>query len=177
MNCHGPGAYIVSAIDNITRSQIMISTTYYLHLPLLHRTYDLWQGSCDGVRDCAGIVWSMSFQPIVPTIIARSPFLQEAIPTLSTDTRPIVVAQLTGTWKDSKDTAAIEAVATKLINDIDIAARTDRMQTGYVYLNYAHSGQHVFGGGRRKQWLQEMSTKYDPEGIFQQCVPGGFKLF
>ena len=168
---------MVIAIADVTHSQIMISTTYYLHLPLLHRTYDLWQGSCDTVRDCAGIVWSMSFQPIVPTIVARSPFLQEVIPTLSTDSKPIVVAQLTGTWKHSKDTAAIEAVAMKLIDDIDIAARTDDMQTGYIYLNYAHSGQSVFGGGRRKQWLQEMSKKYDPKGIFQKCVPGGFKLF
>ena len=74
----------------------MIATTYYLHLPHLHQTYDLWQRSCDAVRDYEGIVWSMSFQPIVPVIIARSPFLQEAIPTLSTDRKPIVVAQLIG---------------------------------------------------------------------------------
>ena len=155
----------------------MIATTYYLHLPLLHQTYDLWQRSCDAVRDYEGIVWSMSFQPIVPAIIARSPFLQEAIPTLSTDSKPIVVAQLTGTWKDLKDTAAIEAVALTLINDIDVAARKNDMQTGYIYLNYAHAGQNVFGEGRRREWLQEMSRHYDPEGIFQRCVPGGFKLF
>ena len=119
----------------------------------------------------------MSFQPIVPVIIAHSPFLQEAIPTLSADSKPIVVAQLTGTWKNSKDTAVIEAVALTLINDIDSAARTEKMQTGYIYLNYAHAGQKVFGEGKRKEWLQEMSRVYDPEGIFQRCVPGGFKLF
>ena len=155
----------------------MIATTYYLHLPLLHQTYDLWQRSCDAVRDYEGIVWSMSFQPIVPVIIARSPFLQEAIPTLSTDRKPIVVAQLTGTWKASKDTAAIEAVALTLINDIDVAAQKCDMQTGYIYLNYAHAGQNVFGGGGRRAWLQKVSRHYDPDGIFQRCVPGGFKLF
>ena len=155
----------------------MIATTYYLHLPLLHQTYNLWQRSCDAVREYKGIVWSMSFQPIVPVIIARSPFLQEAIPTLSPDPKPIVVAQLTGTWKDSKDTAAIEAIALALISDIDTAARTDDLQTGYIYLNYAHAGQNVFGQGKRREWLQEMSKRYDPEGIFQRCVPGGFKLF
>ncbi len=119
----------------------------------------------------------MSLQPIVPTVIARSPFLQDAIPDLGSNTRPIVVAQLTGTWKDSRDTAVIEAVALKLIRDITIATRIYDMQTGYIYLNYAHAGQSFFGEGRRKQWLKEMSRKYDPEGIFQHCVPGGFKLF
>ena len=155
----------------------MIATTQYLHLPLLHRTYELWQTSCDAVRECAGIVWSMSFQPIVPCMIARSPFLQEAIPIPSTGIKPIVVAQLTGTWKDAKDTPITEAAALELISNIEIATRRDNMETGYIYLNYAHVGQNVFGEGERKKWLQDMSRKYDPEGIFQRCVTGGFKLF
>ena len=155
----------------------MIATTYYLDLPLLHHTYDLWQRSYDSVHKCAGIMWSMSFQLITPTMISRSPFLQEAIPTLSANTKPILVAQLCGTWKESKDTATIEAIGAKLINDIDLTAKNDNKQTGYIYLNYAHAGQNVFGEGRRKGWLQEISRKYDPEGIFQRCVTGGIKLF
>ena len=174
---YGKGANKSGTFANGLCSQIMIATTYYLHLPLLHHTYDLWQRSCEAVRGRRGIVWSMSLQPIVPSIIARSPFLQEAIPTLSANPKPIAVAQLTGTWKDAKDTAEIEAVAQKLINDIDLVARKEDMQTGYIYLNYAHAGQNVFGEGKRREWLQQISRKYDPEGIFQHCVPGGFKLF
>ncbi|KAI4289386.1 MAG: hypothetical protein L6R35_001355 [Caloplaca aegaea] len=158
--------------------QIMIATTYYLHLPLLHGTYNLWQDSCDSVRHCTGIVWSMTLQPITPTIIAHSPFLQEAIPNLvSNSNKTVVVAQLTGTWKHSEDTAAVEATALKLIDSIDSEARAFGMDTGYIYLNYAHAGQNVFGEGQRKERLREISKKYDPEGIFQRAVPGGFKLF
>ncbi|KAL8651007.1 MAG: hypothetical protein Q9210_003490 [Variospora velana] len=158
--------------------QIMIATTYYLHLPLLHRTYHLWQDSCDSVRHCTGIVWSVTLQPITPTIIAHSPFLQEAIPDLARNSnKTVVVAQLTGTWKDSEDTAAVEATALKLIDSIDREARAVEMETGYIYLNYAHAGQNVFGEGQRKEGLREISRKYDPEGIFQRAVPGGFKLF
>lgn len=155
----------------------MIATTYYLQLPLLHHTYDLWQESCDAVRNFPGIVWSISLQPITPIVIARSQFLQEVVPTLSANPKPIILAQLTGTWKDSKDSVTIEATALKLIDDIDLAARTAHMQTGYIYLNYAHAGQNVFGDGKRKEWLQKVSRKYDPDGIFQRCVPGGFKIF
>ena len=112
-----------------------------------------------------------------PIVIVRSPFLREAIPTLSAKTGTVVVAQLTGTWKEPKDTAAIEPIALKLIDDIDDAARKADMQTGYIYLNYAHPGQKVFGEGKRISWLQDISRKYDPDSIFQRCVPGGFKLF
>ncbi|KAL8836812.1 MAG: hypothetical protein Q9170_002773 [Blastenia crenularia] len=101
----------------------------------------------------------------------------DVIPTLSAGSKSIVVAQLTGTWEDPRDTAALEGVAIKLIDDIETAAQKSDLQTGYLYLNYAHAGQNVFGEGKRKAWLQEMSRKYDPQGIFQRCVPGGFKLF
>lgn len=125
----------IEATANMLASQVMIATTYYLHLPLLHCTYDLWHKSCDSVQECAGIVWSMSLQPITPTVIAQSPFLQLAIPTLTVDTKSVVVAQITGTWKDSKDTAAIEAVALKLIDDIDVAARRDNMDHICLHCN------------------------------------------
>ncbi|KAF2675969.1 putative oxidoreductase [Lentithecium fluviatile CBS 122367] len=157
--------------------QVMISTTYYLDLPLLTRTVDLYQASCDSVRNYAGIVWSLTFHPIVPSTISKSTFLQSAIPTLSSPPKPIIIAQITGTWKDGKDTAAVEVTAVQLISDIDAAAKEEGLQTGYVYLNYAHSGQKVFGEGERLQQLRDVSKRYDPDGIFQHCVPGGFKLF
>jgi hypothetical protein len=155
----------------------MISTTYYLSLPLLHRTFELYQASCDKVRDYAGIVWSLTFHPVAPGVISKSPFLQSAISTLSSPPQPMVIAQITGTWKDEKDTKTIEETAVQLISDVESAAREDGMQTGYVYLNYAHSGQKVYGEGDRLQRLRDISKRYDPDGIFQRCVPGGFKLF
>lgn len=32
-------------------------------------------------------------------------------------------------------------------------------------------------GANNKQKMQEVSKKYDPEGVFQKAVVGGFKLF
>ncbi|KAL8939650.1 MAG: hypothetical protein Q9211_002642 [Gyalolechia sp. 1 TL-2023] len=154
--------------------QIIIVTTYYIDLSLLHHIYDLWHHSCDRVKDHAGIIWSMSLQLISPMVIIHSPFLQDVIPTLSADSKSIVVALLTGTWEDP---AALEGVAMQLIDGIETTAQESAVQTGYLYPNYARAGQNVFGEGKRKAWLQQMSKKYDPEGIFQRCVPGGFKLF
>ena len=160
---HVAGAYTYSAIARIIDSQITIATTYYLHLPLSHVTYDIWQRSCDSVWGDSGIIWSVSFQPIVPLVIEQSPFLQDAIPTLPGGIKPIVVVQLTGTWKDLNDTAAIKAIGLKLINDVDVAARTEYVQTGWIYLNYAHAGQNVFGEGRREEWLQKVISMFEPE--------------
>lgn len=49
----------------------------------------------------------------------------------------------------------------------------------YQYLNYADISQDPIGGyGEEiKAKLQAASKKYDPEGVFQKQVPGGFKVF
>jgi len=49
---------------------------------------------------------------------------------------------------------------------------------GFQYLNYAHPDQHPLEsyGADNLQHLEEASRKFDPEGVFQKLVPGGFKL-
>ncbi|KAH6693586.1 FAD binding domain-containing protein [Plectosphaerella plurivora] len=47
-----------------------------------------------------------------------------------------------------------------------------------VYLNYAAANQDPLGsyGAERVRFLREVAAKYDPEGVFQMRIPGGFKL-
>lgn len=49
----------------------------------------------------------------------------------------------------------------------------------YIYMNYAWKDQRVVDGygQEMKKFLQDVSKKYDPDGLFQKAVPGGFKLF
>lgn len=51
----------------------------------------------------------------------------------------------------------------------------------FVYLNYAFDFQDPIGsyGEKNQAFLQETSKnyRYNPEGLFQKGVPGGFKLF
>jgi hypothetical protein len=46
-------------------------------------------------------------------------------------------------------------------------------------MNYAAKGDDVISsyGAANKAILQKASKKYDPHGLFQTGVPGGFKLF
>jgi hypothetical protein len=48
----------------------------------------------------------------------------------------------------------------------------------YVYLNYAYKGQKPITGygSANVAKLESISRKYDPAQIFQNQVPGGFKL-
>jgi len=48
----------------------------------------------------------------------------------------------------------------------------------YIFTNYAYQDEDVFEGYGRDSAanLRRISEKYDPEGVFQKNVPGGFKL-
>ncbi|KAI9148105.1 FAD-dependent monooxygenase yanF [Paramyrothecium foliicola] len=54
-----------------------------------------------------------------------------------------------------------------------IGARTD-----WLYLNYSHTDQDPVAsyGNTSVNWLKKVSAEYDPTGMFQKRVPGGFKL-
>jgi hypothetical protein len=49
----------------------------------------------------------------------------------------------------------------------------------YKYLNFAASFQDPLAsyGGIELRRMKKVARKYDPTGVFQTQVPGGFKLF
>ena len=48
----------------------------------------------------------------------------------------------------------------------------------FVYLNYANQVQDPIAsyGGENAASLKKAAERYDPWGVFQRQVPGGFKL-
>lgn len=65
-----------------------------------------------------------------------------------------------------------------MLNRSVAAAKQRGLYNEYVYLNDAGPDQAVFPGYGAKnfQRLRDISKKYDPEGVFQTLLPGGFKL-
>lgn len=53
------------------------------------------------------------------------------------------------------------------------------MRRPWLYLNYAAQDQDPIAsyGADSVERLKAASRKFDPQGLFQRNVPGGFKLF
>lgn len=47
-----------------------------------------------------------------------------------------------------------------------------------IYLNYADASQSPLGsyGQENVKLIREVAEKYDPQGVFQRAIPGGFKI-
>ena len=86
---------------------------------------------------------------------------------------------LTIQWSEAGDDAAINAATQTFVRQAIQYAKSQGKYNRYLYLNYALQQQDPIAGyGPENQaFLRMMSRKYDPRGVFQKLVPGGFKLY
>lgn len=82
------------------------------------------------------------------------------------------------TWSDPAYDAALYAAADATIAEIKATSVKTGTDNPYIYLNYAGKNQNVLAGygAANVQKMEALSTKYDPKGVFQTLVPGGWKI-
>lgn len=89
------------------------------------------------------------------------------------------IALLTVSYNSSADIGTVSSASKRLIASIETATKAAGVYRPFKYLNYADGSQDVISGygATSKANIQATSKKYDPHGLFQRGVPGGFKLF
>lgn len=65
-----------------------------------------------------------------------------------------------------------------LISELHDYAQSLGKANGWIYLNYADETQKPLEsyGEENVKKIRAAAKKYDPEGVFQTMVPGGFKI-
>lgn len=64
------------------------------------------------------------------------------------------------------------------VDQVQEAMTSVKAHNEFTYLNYAAPAQNPLAsyGDVNVQFLKNVATKYDPEGVFQRLMPGGFKI-
>ncbi|EOD43523.1 putative fad binding domain containing protein [Neofusicoccum parvum UCRNP2] len=81
-------------------------------------------------------------------------------------------------WKGAERDAAFEDAERELITSLKAFAASKGKDHPYVYLPYAYKDQKPLEGypAVNIEKIRAAAKKYDPEGVFQTMVPGGFKI-
>ncbi|KAL2820550.1 hypothetical protein BDW59DRAFT_150682 [Aspergillus cavernicola] len=158
------------------RRQMMVVTTHGSTVSMLNATYLRWNSSLASIEAVPGIVWSISLEPLPPSIYARAPRKNSL--GLGDGTEPLVVTLLSASWDDEADDARVEDAARGLFQGIEQDARRLDSYEPFVYLNYAAEWQDpVASYGRESvEKLQRVSRDVDPKAVFRTNMPGGFKI-
>lgn len=85
---------------------------------------------------------------------------------------------LSALWPNFASNAVVDRISREALVKIESRARAKGLLQKFQYLNYAAPYQKPLAsyGAGNLAFLKEVSKRYDPEGVFQTRVPGGFKL-
>lgn len=80
--------------------------------------------------------------------------------------------------EDSASFAKAHALLTAMTAKVKRVSESLGADVEFLYTNYADASQDPIGsyGEENVAFMKEVSAKYDPDGVFQRRVPGGFKV-
>ena len=160
-------------------SQLYITRTYKNDVDLLNTAFELFNASLPGIVTAEGLLYSLVFQALPASITNKSLATGGNPLGLEQSKEPRVLMLMSAGWSNRLDDDRINKAANQVFTQLDDEARRNNLTDRWIYLNYAADFQDPITGygPENKVKLQAVSRKYDPEGLFQKMVPGGFKLF
>lgn len=100
------------------------------------------------------------------------------LPTDSHPERDYILFQAIFSYKDINMTEGLTGRMRAFVQEVDALAETEGILVDFKYANYAAGWQDLWEGGEElKERLRGVSKKYDPDGVLQRLVVGGWKLF
>lgn len=161
------------------RRQLFGTGTYKNSAAMMNTIYEIGNEVVQRLRSVPAIKWSLSFQPLPTVIQAVAATNGGNSLGLDESDGDLFNVLLTATWDTEAADGLVEAQAKQLFDRANAQASAIGVLNEYIYLNYAAPWQDPITGygAAAKASLQAASRRYDPKGLFQRNVPGGFKLF
>lgn len=81
-------------------------------------------------------------------------------------------------WTSAAHDERVREATANWSRNVAKATRLLGTESSFLYLNYADGSQNPLRsyGNTSVAFMQQVARKYDPNGVFQRLVPGGFKI-
>lgn len=161
---------------------IWATTSFSVSPTIMHRIHALWKDLVPEVSKqyaYAKPIAEITFQAFpAPPRNGTSPNSFGFSPD-ETPEKDLIFLEIIFTFEDATAMEGFEEALKDFVKLIEELAKQEGVLHRYKYLNFAASFQDPLGsyGAEQKKTLRKVAKKYDPKGIFQKQVPGGFKLF
>jgi hypothetical protein len=156
-----------------------MNTTIKADAATLKAIVSIYTTALEPIKSIDGLVCSLTIQPYPLSLLQKSAELGGNSLGLSPESGSLVSLLLLAYWAKKDDDEKLIAAQKDTLDKIRAEAVNRGVHVPFEFLNYAFSQQDPIGsyGVESGERLREVSRKYDPEGVFQKLVPGGFKLF
>ncbi|KAK2731599.1 hypothetical protein FQN57_003281 [Myotisia sp. PD_48] len=167
----------VTALNPPGRRQTFGTTTIQNDPATLQAAHAAYHSAIASIKraNITGMSWTLVLQPIMPSWVCKGDPNPLGLDNL---TEPLVIVSFTVNWIKPHDDQLVEKLTRQTLERIDSSAAGNGKDHQYRYLNYCGGWQSPFKGygDENFKFLQQVSQKYDPEGLFQTGCNGAFKL-
>ena len=148
---------------------------------ILHKGIELHNGFIEQLEAGAGGNWTIvtMYQPFPTLFFEHGVERGGNVLGLDRNTAEnLVLFQIDLSWQRAEDDALFDRVGNDMVKELSAFAESVGGANEYVYLPYAYYTQNPLAtyGKENLKKLRKVAKKYDPRGVFQKLVPGGFKL-
>jgi hypothetical protein len=157
---------------------LFATVTFANDADIITEVYAISQKLLEPVKATKGLKWITMFQPLPTVITSHSVARGGNVLGLDRATTNQVLFLFFVQWDDAADDANLQQAASTLINQVSEFTQSKGKSNEFIYLNYALQNQDPLGGYGAENLAKIMvaSKKYDPHGVFQKLVPGGYKI-
>ncbi|KAK4143577.1 FAD-binding domain-containing protein [Dichotomopilus funicola] len=140
--------------------------------------FDILNGTLYSFNPEGGIVWSIALEPLPAVLVSHAAKTGGNVLGVSPEDGNSYVMLLSALWPNSASNPAVDQISREPVAKIESQARAKGLLQKFQYINYAAPYQKPLAsyGAKNLEFLKGVSKRYDPEGVFQTRVPGGFKL-
>ncbi|KAI9821262.1 MAG: hypothetical protein M1827_003998 [Pycnora praestabilis] len=165
--------------EEIAKDEIFATLEHAADATTLTTINNISLSCLETVKNATGLVWSISYEPVPTAITKHANTTGGNSLGLDPSDGNLVLTLLSISWSSPLSTSSINLAAQSWVTQSTAYARDHFQLNPYIYLNYAAPYQDPISGYGldNKAMLQNVSKRYDPTGVFQTQVPGGFKLF
>ncbi|RFU81403.1 fad binding domain-containing [Trichoderma arundinaceum] len=137
----------------------------------------IYMEEVEAIKDVTGVVPSVIFQ-LITTDMTKQFSKNGGNPLGLVGQGPLNLVNIDISWSNASDDERILAAAQNIVDRSAVIAQVQGLYHPYIYQNYASYQQNVFRsyGEDNLLKLKYVSTKYDPEQVWQKLQPGYFKL-
>ncbi|KAK9368427.1 hypothetical protein V1509DRAFT_91133 [Lipomyces kononenkoae] len=175
---------ITSATDEMSvlnppgRRQVFATTTIKNDPDTLAAAYAAYSDAIASLRriNVRGLVWTLVLQPLLPDWVSTGD--TNPLGLYDCHNEPLVIVSFTVNWDERRDDEFVKMTTRRAVEQIDAVAAANKTGHRFRFLNYCAEWQRPLESYGDENWrfLQGISRKYDPEGLFQKGCVGGFKL-
>ncbi|ETS03751.1 FAD-binding domain-containing protein [Trichoderma reesei RUT C-30] len=136
-------------------------------------------GSLYDFNPTGGVTWNFAFEPLPSVMLSHAAATGGNILGLSPEDGNAVILLFSALWPNSSSNDAVYQKGRDAFTVVKEVAERKGVLRKFEYLNYAgpHQSPLASYGADNLEFLRRVSNKYDPTGVFQRKVPGGFKLW